>query len=836
MNFIRNAQEILKQVTETLQSGEKENKNSTAIIQQGTSEQDSQATTAEQQAAVKQEMSEQEKAQQELIEQAIAAFKVGRASLCLERWELVRKRFPALPQGYIQAGFMTLDLGNITLAENLAAQAIEKFPHMYNAFQLYAEVAMRSCAFSLALSRWALVRKHFPTQPQGYIQAGIAALEQGNIALAENFLAQAEKKFPNESTIGQLRNHIAEAKKQNATLKARLDFSALLDIAENDLRMGLFKLALEHFKIAMKHTPMQIRAFRGAVKAALRLQDYRSVKNIAREMIARFPLSIEGYQYQIQCLEAREAWAEALAELDRIKEKFPQHPFGWQKSAEIQLKTANYERADAEITEAVKLFPRNLALSLYFAQLPLNAADPEIKRTSMKRCLNICQQFSTHYNAFLQALNICSRAITLQNDKYYYDTYRCILNSFLHRFKTNDSSNTKKKDTIALYSHRIEGLKYILPVLRCLPPDFIDIILGEKDNTTDTINKFQIGNYNIKYGNENVKDYKYILIDVSALMTVKGIKEQNCNFIGYPHATDARLEGVCEYLSLAIFASKNQMTSPKVLSCTPLPDWYTLPAHANYKCELCYTGPYHIGEFLERRHEEKIKIKAELAEQLQIEIPRDKPLIFILEDEFCHMGQLSYAANHMTQYATVIFKSLLPIRDPRLTKFNNDVYMLRGPFAPNLLRFAADFVCCGYMSGSFTTSVMLGQNVLPYYSRLVRRRTMPTPYFPQQPYDKFMSLPEPPFRSATHIIYSKFYTENKLLDLANAASFKEAILGTEYKDWYQSNLPSLQKEAFGDYLLEGAPQKTADYIMRFVKEGTLGKDCTSVFLKQKYFI
>lgn len=278
------------------------------------------------------------------------------------------------------------------------------------------------------------------------------------------------------------------------------------------------------------------------------------------------------------------------------------------------------------------------------------------------------------------------------------------------------------------------------------------------------------------------------------------------------------------------------MTNSHNVPCDPLPDWYTLPAHADYKCELCYTGPYHIGEFLERRHEKKSQLKAELTEQLGIDIPQDKPLVFMLEDEVCHMGQLAYAANHMAQYATVIFKSLLPATDPRLTKFNSNVHIIHGPAAANPLRFAADFVCCGYMSGSFTTSVMLGQNVLPYYSRLVRTRSMPRPYFPLTPYNKFITLPEPLLRSAVHVIYSKFYKEGKLLDLINAETFKNAIQGTEYINWYHSILPSLQKEAFGDYQLEGAPQKTADYIMRFVKEGTVGKDCAAIFLKRKNFI
>ena len=386
---------------------------------------------------------------------------------------------------------------------------------------------------------------------------------------------------------------------------------------------------------------------------------------------------------------------------------------------------------------------------------------------------------------------------------------------------------------LAVYAQNIEKIKYILPIIKSFSPTSIDIVLQNNDHQ-ENIDKFGLSNYNILYGIQNIKNYDNLMMDVRHLRN-DNIKKLNCNIIGFTHGSDTDLSASLNYVSLAIFESQNQMTNSQNVPCALLPEDYSQPAHANYKCELCYTGPYHIGEFLERRHEEKSRMKAELAEQLGINIPSDKPLIFILEDEISHMGQLAYAANKMTSYATVIFKALLPPADPRMAKFNSDVYILRGPYAANLPRFAADFVCCGYMSGSFTTSVMLGQNVLPYYSRLVGTHNLKKAFFHMTRYDSIASSDQV-LRSAKHILYSRFHKDGKLLDLVNAESFKNAILGTEYRDWYQSVLPSLQKEAFGDYLLEGAPQKTANYIMRFIEEGTLGKDCAAVYLKKKNFV
>jgi hypothetical protein len=47
--------------------------------------------------------------------------------------------------------------------------------------------------------------------------------------------------------------------------------------------------------------------------------------------------------------------------------------------------------------------------------------------------------------------------------------------------------------------------------------------------------------------------------------------------------------------------------------------------------------------------------------------------------------------------------------------------------------------------------------------------------------------------------------------------------------WYRDHLLYFQKEAFGDYMLEESPGRTAEYILRFAKHGTLGKDCSAIF-------
>lgn len=764
-----------------------------------------------------------------LIAQANAAFEVGKAALCQKRWELVRQRFPNAPQGYIQAGFAALKQGDSSQAENLAMLAIKKFPRTYDAFRLHAEVAMHSHAFSLALSRWARVRKLFPQKYEGYYQSISVALKLKKIAWAERLADQVENMFPSSQVL--LLRRCIDAAKQTSLSRKMPDLSVLLDIAEKDMQVGLYKQAYIHFKQASQYPRLQFEALKGAAEASLALQDYRRVERIAKKINFHFSLCLDGYRYLIDSLVAQEEWTRALSELANIKKRLPGEPYAWKKSAEIQLKLGNYECADAEMKEAVRLFPKDLDVQLYFAQMPLHAAEPEIRKSAVERCLAICHGYSLNYNTYTEILNICQRSLRLQYDKKMHKIYCDIFKAFTQHFggyaKKHDGIATKNKRKLAISGN----LRYVVPLIRYFSPDSIDLVTPG-DMESDMFKEFKREGYNVLNGYKYLNNYDYVLIDVSKIPSIPSVEKLNCRFIGFTHATDSP-GGITP--SMMIYEAENQVKNPKILSTDLLPEDYTLPAHADCTCELCYTGPYHLGEFLEMR-KDKSSLKAELAEQLGIDIPLDKPLVFILEDQYCHLGQIAYMANQMSRYATVIFKTLAEVADPYLEKFNDAVHVFRSPATPNLPRFAADFICCGYKSGSFTTSVMLGQNVLPYYSRIVSRvKAKNHPFCDISRYDRFKPVAEPPLRTAADIIYLKFYDEGRLFDLVDSSAFENAISGTEYADWYQSILPNLQKEAFGEYQIDGVLQKTADYIMRFVNEGTLGEACSGVAFKKKYF-
>ena len=743
----------------------------------------------------------------------------------LERWERVRKSFPAWPQGYIHAGFAALHLKDFALAEKFAEQAMEKFPQAVNAVLLYAEIAMRREDFASAQERWKRVRESFPSDPRGYVRAGEAALRCKNIALAENIAEQAGKVFPNAEFVLKLRAKIAGQIKQLPAKKPQVKppVFSIVEIAEAEMRMGLFKDAFTHFRLAIrKCRPLLPQMFIGAAKAAINIGKASYAQRLCEDALKYFPQNFAIHQQLVLCFEEQKKFDAALAVLDDMKHRFPACPYGWTKGAEIYLQIGNYEQADRELKEAISLFPDNVNVFLDFAKLPFLVQNTNWTDT-IARYKNACLRFNTNYHVYWESLRRINNLIAENSDvEAVLSVYRFLFRDFIGHFRKEKTAD------VAILVRSLSGLKFILPVVKCLPCR--DIIVAEKKDDETYIQEFGIQDYNIIYGKENVNRYRYVFVD--HLVVDDG--DYTCRFIGYNHATDNSIvHRSLNRLSLAILSSQKQMTSGAI-ACAPLSEEDIVSIDTNHKCEICYTGPYHLGDFLTRRHESKAVLKEELAEKLEIEIPKDKPLVFILEDEISCIGQLAYAANKMSRYATVIYKSLLPSTDPRLAKFNGDVHITRGGLAPNLLRFSADYVCCGYMSGSFTTTVMLGQNVLPFYSKIVEVRDLYNS-FRRYSYKEYIEGREDILFSSKYILYSKFQSAGKLLDLVDAASMEKAILGTEYRDWYQASLPELQKEAFGDYMLEGSPQKTAEYIMRFVKDGTLGKDCSAIYLKEKYF-
>lgn len=385
------------------------------------------------------------------------------------------------------------------------------------------------------------------------------------------------------------------------------------------------------------------------------------------------------------------------------------------------------------------------------------------------------------------------------------------------------------------YGDPQESIPYFYRVLQYVGPDKADLCFVKKKGDID-LESYGLGSFNVIEDISLIRYYGCIFVDDFWLKDLYRdfgyiIYKFTQRIICYTHSID--FSGydlsICSCFitshSKAIDPSQNifmdglsDRTRKMIRQISPL-----------QKSEIAVTGPFHIGEYLERR-KTKQEYRRELEEYLEMKLPDEKPVLAVFDNIATLPGQLLVAINKLAMDFTVIFKERNTLDRVRHVALSPEVILYRGGRSPNTLRFGADFILAGYEAATFYTSVMLGLDVIPYYTRYIRHfwvtggKTLPYSCLIPQ-------MITPMNATSKNILLDIFHRAGHLFDILKTEEIKKAVLGNEYLEWYHTNLPRIQRETFGDYLLEGAPEKTAEYILRFAKDGTLGDDCAAVHFK-----
>lgn len=238
--------------------------------------------------------------------------------------------------------------------------------------------------------------------------------------------------------------------------------------------------------------------------------------------------------------------------------------------------------------------------------------------------------------------------------------------------------------------------------------------------------------------------------------------------------------------------------------------------------EYAYTGLYHLGEWTEKRHSPKDCLRAELEERLQSSLPAHRPVVAFLQDEFCHPRQVTQALEKLTPYVTLIIKGNLP--EPVTGAYT----WPEANYAPNLLRFAADFLLAGYHSGTLASSTMLGLPVVPYYTNLIHKGGR---VFGKL--DKYTAY-LPGYFKDQHVCVDILEQLNPPVNLMDTQAVLERVHDAAWWVTYAQRLPTAQKIIFGDYEIDGAAAKTARLLVRIFGRGSFGEDAVAVRLRPEY--
>lgn len=419
-------------------------------------------------------------------------------------------------------------------------------------------------------------------------------------------------------------------------------------------------------------------------------------------------------------------------------------------------------------------------------------------------------------------------------------TLLTIFNNYCHE-KLNNSSAFElehsrhnfsyiRKRKLAMFSGGIAGYKFMLPLIKCLPKYSYDLISEYKsENDQKTIDKFGINDSTIVFGKKRIGDYDTIFFDQCYLYGHPNLKPfPEAKYCIYSHGTDTLFDKPME-ASLVFSACESQIRMDNKIRRAALTETNQklLGKWSTYKkCEYAITGPFHIGEFLQTRPEDKRDLVVRLEKNLNIKIRRDRPLVLFLEDEYTPLVDIVEGLNRLAPHATVICKFLERSGASNLGLSPEVVIHPSSGLAPNSARYAADAVICGANSGSFVTCLMLGLDVIPYYSPIMENK------FWNNKKTEFESFRrdqlKPDAFSFKHKLFSHW---DRFFNIRDTAAILDALTKKEYREWYHGALPALQHNICGYYPRTNCHEIAAEYLLRFACEGTLGKDAFAYYLK-----
>lgn len=398
-------------------------------------------------------------------------------------------------------------------------------------------------------------------------------------------------------------------------------------------------------------------------------------------------------------------------------------------------------------------------------------------------------------------------------------------------------------------------LNYVAPVIGCFPPDSVDIHIGPRlepikdfksvpDSILNKIRYFQDAGYNVlPLDPEKVPHYEGVVLSSMFQDKNNAIFKWNLNklppILSYSHSIDRPMQSDNSVSSWYIGTSRRQVEMPEYLKFAKSrnPEEFRMISGLPRKTynEYAYSGPYHIGEWAERRKLPRNVLQSGLEEKLGAKFPAGKPVAAFLVDEYCHPRQVNAALQQLAPHVSLVIKLSGAVKKSGIWQKIKDAYEWPDDdYAPNLLRFAADFILAGYNSGTLASSLMLGLRVIPYYTSMVYRKIHvdrnSLPKRINTGYNYYMPARDVP-RSVCHDILEIAASP---IDLMNTEALLQRMSDSSWWEGYRARLPQAQKTIFGEYIIEGAPQKAASQILRAFGRKSFGNDAAAVRLKPEY--
>lgn len=447
---------------------------------------------------------------------------------------------------------------------------------------------------------------------------------------------------------------------------------------------------------------------------------------------------------------------------------------------------------------------------IQYIQNPLQEAglNPDAYRCAIKRLLTKRIEPANLIEAseILRILNIARRILPEAAVGILYENFA--VNWF---GKPASAKGDLIKDRIGFVITNWRAIPYFDPIRAALAPFRVSYILLNTENF-DRSSLDLDEDVEIVQGAEKIRDFDKIIIDNSLLWSTR-LKAHigNKPTVHISHAVYDSMKNNIPNALIIYPASSfaiQQFSSPEEM-------WQNSSRQTGM--EICSTGPFHLGDFddLDERRE---SARRELVKAMGWQGDENRPIIFFVESDMTIRRHIRYCLNRLCKSCRIIFKPRMGFDFDWKGQLDPQIHILEDEkLAQNNFRFGADFIMAESTQGTFYSSLMIGLPVLPYYSSLVsaKRKNGELTAFNLF----FATFPgKHPWNRYLRQNWKYFFN---LIDLY---SLQKAILEPYFMRWYKMNIETIQHELFGNYLKKDGAKRTAEYILKFFANGTVGAE------------
>lgn len=237
--------------------------------------------------------------------------------------------------------------------------------------------------------------------------------------------------------------------------------------------------------------------------------------------------------------------------------------------------------------------------------------------------------------------------------------------------------------------------------------------------------------------------------------------------------------------------------------------------------ECAYSGPFHTKENIYTAKLSKKSLRSELEKELGCSFVPNRPVLSYISGGTSNPQLLLDGLGYLGNYCNIIYRHFYgELNIPELKLPDNIIYDSDLATSPKKCRFAADYVLADIYKSSIHTCIFFGVPVIPYCDPFIRELKSVIDSGGGVILDG-----KAPVLSAL----LKFFP--KVFDITKPQEILDAIKDGAYLKWYNDNLLELRKQVFGHYYLEDAGERSAELVLRFAVNGTVGEECAGWMIR-----